>query len=70
MKIGEYDFPDDLYYEKNHFWAKEEGGNVIIGATDFFQKLAGEIVFIEVLTMHLRYVTHQGKAWDFPNLPF
>lgn len=49
MKIGEYDFPEDLYYEKNHFWAKEDGsGNVIMGATDFFQQLAGEIVFIEL----------------------
>ena len=49
MKIGEYDFPEDLHYEKNHFWAKDDGiGNMIIGATDFFQQLAGEIVFIEL----------------------
>lgn len=49
MNIGEYEFPDDLYYDKNHFWAKEaDDGNIIIGATDFFQKLAGEIVFIEL----------------------
>ena len=49
MRIESYNFPDDLYYEKNHFWAKKDpGGNVIFGATDFFQKLAGEIVFIEL----------------------
>jgi glycine cleavage system H protein len=49
MRIESYNFPDDLYYEKNHFWAKEDaGGNVIFGATDFFQKLAGDIVFIEL----------------------
>ena len=49
MKIGEYDFPEDLFYEKNHFWAKDDGsGNIVIGATDFFQQLAGEIVFIEL----------------------
>jgi len=49
MKIGEYDFPEDLYYEKNHFWAKDDSsGNMIIGASDFFQQLAGEIVFIEL----------------------
>ena len=49
MKIGDYDFPEDLYYEKNHFWAKDDGsGNVTIGATDFFQQLAGEIVYIEL----------------------
>ncbi len=49
MKIGEYDFPEDLFYEKNHFWAKDDGsGNIVIGASDFFQQLAGEIVFIEL----------------------
>lgn len=49
MKINDYDFPDELYYEKNHFWAKvEDSGNVVFGATDFFQKLAGDIVFIEL----------------------
>ena len=49
MQIESYNLPDDLYYEKNHFWAKKDtDGNVIFGATDFFQKLAGEIVFIEL----------------------
>lgn len=49
MRIESYNFPDDLYYEKNHFWAKKEAdGNILFGATDFFQKLAGEVVFIEL----------------------
>jgi glycine cleavage system H protein len=49
MQIENYDFPDELYYEKNHFWAKvDTDGNVLLGATDFFQKLAGEIVYIEL----------------------
>lgn len=49
MQIENYNFPDELYYEKNHFWAKKDGdGNVVFGATDFFQKLAGEIVYIEL----------------------
>lgn len=49
MQIETYVFPDDLYYEKNHFWAKDDGsGNIIFGASDFFQKLAGEIVYIEL----------------------
>ena len=63
MKIGEYEFPEDLYYEKNHFWAKKDSsGNVIIGATDFFQQLAGEIVFIE-LPMEGTEV-EQGKSFS------
>jgi len=49
MNIDSYDFPEDLYYEKNHFWGKIlEDGNILFGATDYFQKMAGEIVFIEL----------------------
>ena len=62
MKIGEYDFPDDLYYEKNHFWARKEGENVIIGATDFFQQMAGEIVFIELPMEGTKL--EQGKSFS------
>ena len=49
MNIDNFDFPEDLYYEKNHFWGKIlEDGNILFGATDYFQKMAGEIVFIEL----------------------
>jgi glycine cleavage system H protein len=48
MEIEGYFFPEGLYYHKEHFWAKVEGDKVVIGATDFAQKLAGEIVFIEL----------------------
>ena len=48
MKIEEYDFPDDLYYHKEHFWARVDGDVVTIGTTDFAQKLAGQVVYIEL----------------------
>ena len=48
MKIEEYFFPDDLFYHKEHFWAKIEGDLVTVGTTDFAQKLAGQIVFVEL----------------------
>ncbi len=48
MEIEGYLFPDDLYYHKEHFWARVEGGSVTVGTTDFAQKLAGEIVFVEL----------------------
>ena len=48
MKIEEYFFPDDLYYHKEHFWAKVEGDTVTMGTTDFAQKLAGQVVYIEL----------------------
>ena len=48
MKIEEYNFPDDLYYHKEHFWAKVEGDAVTMGTTDFAQRLAGQVVYIEL----------------------
>jgi glycine cleavage system H protein len=48
MEIEGYLFPDDLYYHKEHFWARVEGDVVTVGTTDFAQKLAGQIVFVEL----------------------
>jgi glycine cleavage system H protein len=48
MKIDKYEFPDDLYYDKEHNWARVEGDVVTQGLTDFGQDLAGEIVYAEV----------------------
>ena len=48
MEIEGYQLPDDLYYHKEHFWAKLEGNTVTVGTTDFAQKLAGQIVFVEL----------------------
>jgi len=47
MKIGPYDFPDDLYYDREHNWARVEGQTVTQGVTDFGQALAGEIIYAE-----------------------
>jgi glycine cleavage system H protein len=48
LEIEGYNFPDDLYYDRNHFWARIEENLVIMGTTDFVQKLAGDIGFIEL----------------------
>jgi glycine cleavage system H protein len=48
MEIEGYFFPDDIYYHKEHYWAKVEGGKVIMGTSDFAQKLAGQIVYVEL----------------------
>lgn len=48
MDIAGYSFPDDLYFDKNHFWARVVDGQVVMGATDFMQKMAGEITFVDV----------------------
>jgi len=48
MEIEGYRFPDDLSYHKEHYWAKVENDTVVMGATDFAQKLAGEIAYVEL----------------------
>jgi glycine cleavage system H protein len=48
MEIQGYNMPDDLYYEGNHFWVKQEGDVVVMGMDDFAQKMAGEIVYIQL----------------------
>ena len=48
MEIEGYIFPDDLYYHKEHFWARVEGNIVVTGTNDFAQKLAGQIVYVEM----------------------
>jgi glycine cleavage system H protein len=47
MQISGYEFPDGLYYDKLHSWAKVEGSVVTQGLTEFGQAIAQEIVFVE-----------------------
>lgn len=46
--IKEYNMPDDLYYHEQDTWVKVEDGNVKIGMTDFYQKLAGETTYVDL----------------------
>jgi glycine cleavage system H protein len=47
--IDQYEFPDDLYYDKEHVWARVGDDNMVtIGMSSFGQDLAGEIVYVEV----------------------
>ncbi len=48
MEIEGYHFPDDLYYDKEHCWCRVEGNVVVTGTTDFSQKMAGEIVYVQL----------------------
>jgi glycine cleavage system H protein len=48
MEFEGYSFPDDLKYEKNHFWAKMEDDLVVMGATEFISKQAGDITFVDL----------------------
>jgi len=48
MEIEGYFFPDDIYYHKEHYWARVDGDKVTMGTSDFAQKLAGQIVYVEL----------------------
>lgn len=48
MDIRGYNMPEDLYYEENHFWIRDEGEILVMGMDDFAQLLAGEIVYVQL----------------------
>lgn len=48
MDVEGYLMPEDLYYHEKHMWLKIEGDKARVGITDFAQKLAGEISYIEL----------------------
>jgi len=47
MRMHDYEIPDDLYYSKEHEWARLEGEYAVVGITDYAQKALHEIVFVE-----------------------
>lgn len=48
MEILGYNMPDDVMYQKDHYWVKIEGDLIVLGMDDFAQKLAGEIVYVQL----------------------
>jgi len=48
MNIAGFEFPDDLYYDRRHGWARVEGKVVVQGMTDFGQRIAREILYVEL----------------------
>lgn len=59
--IEGYGFPVDIYYHEEHTWARvKEDGNVRVGMDDFFQKVAGVIINVEL--PHKGYQVEQGVS--------
>jgi glycine cleavage system H protein len=48
MEIEGYNLPDELYYEENHFWVRDDGDILVMGMDDFAQQMAGEIVYVQL----------------------
>lgn len=44
-------YPDELYYTKDHEWIKIDGDEATIGITDFAQSELGDIVYVEIDTV-------------------
>jgi glycine cleavage system H protein len=48
MEFQGYNMPDELYYEENHFWVRDDGDLLTMGMDDFAQKMAQEIVYVQL----------------------
>ena len=46
--MSETNIPDSLRYTKDDEWIRSEGGEVVVGVTDFAQSQLGDIVFVEL----------------------
>jgi len=42
------EFPDDVRYTKDHEWLRLDGGEGVVGITDFAQESLGDVVFVEL----------------------
>ncbi len=45
-------YPEDLLYTKDHEWIQFQGEQAVIGITDFAQKELGDIVYLDITTLH------------------
>ncbi|UCC92372.1 MAG: glycine cleavage system protein GcvH [Thermoplasmata archaeon] len=48
MQHKDYNVPEDVKYHAEHMWARVEDDLVVVGVTDFAQKLAGDIVYVDM----------------------
>jgi glycine cleavage system H protein len=43
-----HEIPDDLFYTKEHEWARREGNIIVVGVSSYAQDSLGDIVFVEL----------------------
>jgi len=61
MHIDRFEFPDDLYFDAEHGWARVDGNIVTQGISDFGQAIAQEIVYAE--SPRVGRVVEQGQTF-------
>jgi len=42
------EYPDDLYYTRNHLWVRIQGSRATVGVTDYAQREMGEVLFVDL----------------------
>ncbi len=47
-ELQELNLPNDVYYSKDHEWARKSGDTVTVGISDYAQDQLGDVVFVEV----------------------
>lgn len=52
-------YPTDFFYSKDHEWVKIEGGEAVVGITDFAQKQLGDVVYVELPPVGTQLDVHQ-----------
>lgn len=57
VKIEGCEFPENLYYHREHMWVKIENGNARVGYNEWAQEAAGKLV-----NMNIRRVGRSVKA--------
>ncbi len=45
-------YPENVLYTKDHEWIRFDGGQAVIGITDFAQKELGDIVYLDITTLN------------------
>jgi glycine cleavage system H protein len=53
-------YPNDFRYTKEHEWIKIEGGEAVVGVTDFAQKQLGDIIYVELPEVGKALEVHQA----------
>lgn len=69
VAIENFEFPDELYYTKEHVWAKVDGNIVTIGLSQFGQNVAGDILYVEMpaegreITQDEAFMSMESGKW-------
>lgn len=53
-------YPNEFRYTKDHEWVKVEGGEAVLGITDFAQKQLGDIIYVELPEVGRKLGAHES----------